>query len=114
MHCARVYKSEIKGTPKRREIIDPSYCQNMRMPKPKRNHKPCKIGCKWSATNWTQCTADCSEEYQSRSVYCESVLRHSINHTYCDAAKKPPVRKICNNCIKWEYKLLSSVRFEIL
>ena len=110
MHCARVYKPEIKGAPKRREFIDPSHCRHLRKPKPKRTHKPCKVGCKWSVSNWTQCPADCSEEYQSRSVYCESVFGKPINHTYCDAANKPPVKKICNNCVKREYKTMSSVR----
>ncbi|XP_046806411.1 A disintegrin and metalloproteinase with thrombospondin motifs 9 isoform X2 [Lucilia cuprina] len=112
MHCARVFKPEIKGAPKRREFIDPSYCRHLKMPKPKRMHKPCKVGCKWSVSNWTQCPADCSEEYQSRSVYCESVLGNPINHTYCDAANKPPVKKICNNCVKREYKIMSSCNCE--
>ncbi|XP_065369734.1 A disintegrin and metalloproteinase with thrombospondin motifs 9 isoform X2 [Calliphora vicina] len=112
MHCARVYKPEIKGAPKRREFIDPSYCRHLRVPKPKRMHKPCKVGCKWSISNWTQCPADCSDEYQSRSVYCESVLGNPINHTYCDAANKPPVKKICNNCVKREYKVMSSCNCE--
>lgn len=111
MHCARVYKPEIKGAPKRREFVDPSYCRHLRVPKPKRMHKLCKVGCKWSVTNWSQCSANCVEEaYQKRSVYCESVLGNPINHTYCDAAHKPPVEKICNNCVRRERRPVSSVR----
>lgn len=110
MHCARVYKPEIKGSPRRREPIDPIYCSHLRIPKPKRSHKPCKVSCRWSVSNWSQCPADCSDEYQFRSVYCESVAGNPINHTYCDPAKKPHVKKICNNCVKREYKTLSNVR----
>ncbi|XP_013098906.2 A disintegrin and metalloproteinase with thrombospondin motifs 9 [Stomoxys calcitrans] len=105
MNCARVYKPEIKGTPRRREYIDTNYCRHLRVPKPKRSHKPCKVSCKWAVSNWSQCPADCSDDYQSRSVYCESIAGNPINHTYCDASKKPPVQKICNNCVKRELKL---------
>ncbi|KAL9889384.1 ADAM metallopeptidase with thrombospondin type 1 motif A isoform 2-T2 [Glossina fuscipes fuscipes] len=112
LHCARVYKPEIKGTPRRREFIDSSYCRHLRVPKPKRTHKVCKISCKWSVTNWSPCQADCSDDYQSRSVYCESAFGNPINLTNCDESKKPPERKICNNCIKREYKTLSDCNCE--
>ncbi|XP_058978759.1 A disintegrin and metalloproteinase with thrombospondin motifs 9 isoform X2 [Musca domestica] len=112
MHCARVYKPEIKGTPRRREFIDPSYCRHLRVPKPKRTHKPCKVSCKWSVSNWSQCPEDCSEEYQSRSVYCESIVGNPISHVYCDASKKPPEKKICNNCVTREYNTLSKCNCE--
>lgn len=114
MHCARVYKPEIKGTPRRREFIDPSYCRHLRVPKPKRTHKPCKVSCKWSVSNWSQCPEDCSEEYQSRSVYCESIVGNPISHVYCDASKKPPEKKICNNCVTREYNTLSKVRYTFI
>uniref|UniRef100_A0A0K8VCK3 A disintegrin and metalloproteinase with thrombospondin motifs 9 n=2 Tax=Bactrocera latifrons TaxID=174628 RepID=A0A0K8VCK3_BACLA len=107
IHCARVYKPEIKGTPRRRVIIDPYHCRHLRKPTPKRMHKPCKISCKWNTSDWTQCPADCHEEYQSRSVYCESVLGNPIAYRYCDALKKPPSKKICNNCVRKESKIIT-------
>lgn len=109
IHCARVYKPEIKGTPRRRVIIDPYHCRHLRKPTPKRMHKPCKISCKWNTSDWTQCPADCHEEYQSRSVYCESVLGNPIAYRYCDAMKKPPSKKICNNCVRKESKIITPV-----
>ncbi|XP_067615530.1 A disintegrin and metalloproteinase with thrombospondin motifs 1 isoform X3 [Eurosta solidaginis] len=108
IHCARVYKPEIQGTPRRRVIIDPYHCRHLRKPSPKRMQKPCKVSCKWSTSDWTQCPSDCHEEYQSRSVYCESVLGNPIAYRYCDATKKPPSKKICNNCVRKESKIITS------
>lgn len=109
LHCARVYKPEIKGTPRRREFIDPKYCQHLRLPKMRRTQKPCKTTCKWSVSNWSQCPSDCSGDYQSRSVYCESVDGNLINQTYCEDTKRPISRKICHHCIQREYKFLTNV-----
>ncbi|XP_037955485.1 A disintegrin and metalloproteinase with thrombospondin motifs 20 isoform X2 [Teleopsis dalmanni] len=107
MHCARVYRPDVKGDQRKRIIIDNSYCKSLRKPTPKRRTKPCKVSCKWSTSNWTQCPADCSEEYQSRSVYCESSLGNPITYKYCDATKRPPSKKMCNNCIRKELKIIS-------
>ncbi|KAH8295114.1 hypothetical protein KR018_007268, partial [Drosophila ironensis] len=107
--CTRVYKPDVPGTPKRRVYINDSYCvrRKVRRPNLRTTTKSCYISCKWIASDWTRCPADCSEEYQSRYVHCESSQGKSLEEGHCDAKKRPSKRRICNNCVRRQSKAIS-------
>ncbi|XP_017118704.1 A disintegrin and metalloproteinase with thrombospondin motifs 20 isoform X1 [Drosophila elegans] len=107
--CTRVYKPEVPGTPKRRVYIDESYCvsRNIRRPKLRTTTKTCRINCKWNASDWSRCPADCSEDYQTRYVRCESWQGDSVEEGHCDAKKRPSKRRICSNCMRRQSKVIS-------
>ncbi|EDV93015.1 GH18512 [Drosophila grimshawi] len=108
--CARVYKPEVPGTPKRKENVDESYCKALKVRKPtlRKTTKLCKINCRWVTSEWTQCSRDCDVDYQTRSVRCDSWLGKSVNERNCDVGKRPTRRKICSHCMKRQYKVISS------
>ncbi|XP_017143471.2 A disintegrin and metalloproteinase with thrombospondin motifs 9 isoform X1 [Drosophila miranda] len=107
--CTRVYKPEVPGSPKRKVYINDSYCltRKVRRPTLRTTTKTCKINCKWITSNWTPCPADCSEEYQTRYVRCESWQGDSIEEGHCAAKKRPTKRRICNNCVRRQSKVIS-------
>ncbi|KRF83490.1 uncharacterized protein Dvir_GJ24366, isoform D [Drosophila virilis] len=107
--CARVYKPEVRGAPKKRVYIDDSYCKRLKVRKPllRKSTKVCKINCKWVFSKWTRCSSDCAEEYQTRYVRCEAWQGNSVSERYCDAKKRPIQRKICDNCVQRRFKVLS-------
>ncbi|KAI8045293.1 hypothetical protein M5D96_001473 [Drosophila gunungcola] len=109
--CTRVYKPEVPGTPKRRVYIDESYCvsRNIRRPKLRTTTKTCRINCKWNASDWSRCPADCSEDYQTRYVRCESWQGDSVEEGHCDAKKRPSKRRICSNCMRRQSKVISQM-----
>lgn len=109
--CARVYKPEVRGAPKKRVYIDDSYCKRLKVRKPllRKSTKVCKINCKWVFSKWTRCSSDCTEEYQTRYVRCEAWQGNSVSERYCDAKKRPIQRKICDNCVQRRFKVLSPV-----
>ncbi|XP_017053431.1 A disintegrin and metalloproteinase with thrombospondin motifs 9 isoform X2 [Drosophila ficusphila] len=107
--CTRVYKPEVPGTPKRREYINESYCvsRNVRRPKLRTTTKSCRINCKWNASDWTRCPADCSEDYQTRYVRCESWQGDNVEEAHCDPKKRPSKRRICSNCVRRQSKVIA-------
>ncbi|KAH8382869.1 hypothetical protein KR009_005659, partial [Drosophila setifemur] len=107
--CTRVYKPEVSGAPKRRVYINESYCvsRKVRRPTLRTTTKTCRINCKWTASDWTQCPADCSEEYQTRYVRCESSQGDSLGEGHCDPKKRPSKRRICSNCLRRHSKIIS-------
>ncbi|KAH8265475.1 hypothetical protein KR038_008664 [Drosophila bunnanda] len=109
--CSRVYKPEIQGAPKRREPISETYCisRKVRRPTLRTTTKTCRINCKWNVSDWTRCPADCSEEYQSRYVRCEAwqdKRSKEVAEDQCDAKKRPTKRRICNNCVRRQSKVI--------
>ncbi|KAH8313711.1 hypothetical protein KR067_010642, partial [Drosophila pandora] len=107
--CTRVYKPDVPGTPKRRVYINDSYCvsRKVRRPTLRTTAKSCYINCKWIASDWSRCPADCSDEYQTRYVHCESSQGKSLEEGHCDAKKRPSKRRICNNCVRRQSKVVS-------
>ncbi|KRG01112.1 A disintegrin and metalloproteinase with thrombospondin motifs 20 [Drosophila mojavensis] len=105
--CARVYKSEVRGTPKRREYVADSFCKALGVRKPslRKSSKKCFINCKWDVSEWTRCTKDCTEEYQTRYVHCEAWPGNTVDDRHCDAKKRPIHRKICTNCARVRTKV---------
>lgn len=111
LRCARVYKPEVPGAQKRKEFISDSFCTTLKVRKPtlRKSSKVCKINCRWTVSDWTRCSKDCSEDYQSRYVRCEAWQGNSVNERHCDAKKRPVRRRICSNCVRKQVKVISPV-----
>lgn len=109
--CVRVYKSEVPGAQKRKELISDSYCTTLKVRKPtlRKSRKVCKINCRWNSSNWTGCSKDCSDDYQTRRVRCETWQGNSVSEQHCDPKKRPSRRKICTNCMRKQHKVISAV-----
>ncbi|XP_017067675.2 A disintegrin and metalloproteinase with thrombospondin motifs 9 isoform X2 [Drosophila eugracilis] len=107
--CSRVYKPEVRGTPKRKVHVDESFCISRKVKKHtlRTTTKTCKINCKWNASDWRRCPADCSEEYQTRDVRCETQQGHGLEDRHCDVKKRPSKRRICNHCIRRTSKVIA-------
>ncbi|KAH8409692.1 hypothetical protein KR222_001825, partial [Zaprionus bogoriensis] len=107
--CARVYKPEVPGAQKRKEYISDSFCISLKVRKPtlRKTTKSCRINCRWAVSDWTRCSKDCAEDYQSRYVRCEAWQGNNVNERHCDAKKRPARRRICPNCMRRQYKLLT-------
>lgn len=113
--CTRVYKPEVRGDAKRREYIDESFCvrRKLRRKTLRTTTKTCRINCKWNTSDWTRCPADCSEEYQTRYVRCEAwqdKRSEEVPEDQCDAKKRPSKRRICDNCVQRQSKVIMKVR----
>ncbi|KAH8388555.1 hypothetical protein KR093_009637, partial [Drosophila rubida] len=107
--CARVYKPEVPGAPKRREYVSDSFCTTLKVRKPRlrKSTKICKIKCQWAVSAWTLCSKDCAEDYQSRYVRCEAFQGNSVSEHHCDVKRRPIRRRICNNCVRRQFKVLT-------
>lgn len=103
-NCAKVFKPERKGSKRKKVVINSQFCSKLRLPLLTRSRKSCKVNCKWVVQNWTPCHGNCSVHYQTRSVSCEANGRN-IPAKHCDVSKKPVYKKVCNNCIRHEYKI---------
>ncbi|XP_033167577.1 A disintegrin and metalloproteinase with thrombospondin motifs 9 isoform X1 [Drosophila mauritiana] len=112
--CTRVYKPDVPGTRKRRVYVDESYCISRKVHRPKlrTTTKSCRINCKWNASDWRRCPADCSEEYQTRDVRCETFQGDGVEDKHCDAKKRPSKRRICNNCVRRQSRVISQCNCE--
>ncbi|XP_016952384.1 A disintegrin and metalloproteinase with thrombospondin motifs 20 isoform X1 [Drosophila biarmipes] len=112
--CTRVYKPEVPGTRKRRVYIDESFCISRKVNRPKlrTTTKSCRINCKWNASDWRRCSADCSEEYQTRDVRCETWQGDGVEDRHCDAKKRPSKRRICHHCVRRQSKIVSPCNCE--
>ncbi|XP_034485693.1 A disintegrin and metalloproteinase with thrombospondin motifs 9 [Drosophila innubila] len=106
--CTRVYKPEVPGAPKRREYIGDSFCTTLKVRKPtlRKSTKVCKINCRWNSSEWSRCSKDCAEEYQTRFVHCEAWQGNRVSEQHCEG-KRPINRKICSNCVRRQYKVLT-------
>ncbi|XP_055852459.1 A disintegrin and metalloproteinase with thrombospondin motifs 9 [Episyrphus balteatus] len=103
--CAKVYKSEKKGSRNKRQQVDSKYCSSLRVPTPKRFKKSCKITCKWISDAWSTCPSNCHIEYQTRSVNCTNMAGRQIPGKFCESTKKPVPKQMCSHCVRREYKI---------
>ncbi|XP_026831616.1 A disintegrin and metalloproteinase with thrombospondin motifs 9 isoform X2 [Drosophila erecta] len=112
--CTRVYKPDVPGTRKRRVYVDESFCISRKVHRPKlrTTTKSCRINCKWNASDWRRCPADCSEEYQTRDVRCETWQGDGVQDKHCDAKKRPSKRRICSNCVRRQSRVISQCNCE--
>ncbi|KAL7727530.1 hypothetical protein ACLKA6_000090, partial [Drosophila palustris] len=106
--CTRVYKPEVPGAPKRREHVSDSFCTSLKVRKPllRKSTKVCKINCRWNSSEWSRCSKDCAEEYQTRFVRCEAWQGNRVSEQHCEG-KRPINRRICSNCVRRQYKVLT-------
>ncbi|XP_070073082.1 A disintegrin and metalloproteinase with thrombospondin motifs 15 isoform X2 [Drosophila takahashii] len=112
--CTRVYKPDVPGTRKRRVYIDESFCLSRKVHRPKlrTTTKSCRINCKWNASDWRRCSADCSEEYQTRDVRCETWQGDGVEDKHCDVKKRPSKKRICSHCVRRQSKVVTQCNCE--
>ncbi|XP_062125602.1 LOW QUALITY PROTEIN: A disintegrin and metalloproteinase with thrombospondin motifs 9 [Drosophila sulfurigaster albostrigata] len=107
--CARVYKPEVPGAPKRRVYVDDSFCTTLKVRKPRlrKSTKICKIKCQWKSSPWTPCSKDCTEDYQSRYVRCEAFQGNMVSDHHCDVKRRPSRRRFCSECVQQQLQVLT-------